>query len=109
MLKFRTIWFSCIWTIRKARNEHIFQGREVLVENMVEQSKLTYWKWLTAKLPNFGLLYCSMVFKSLGMYGFILVNAVQILLLNLTGSSSLSLLVGKSSFIDHGWFECGYW
>lgn len=74
---------------------------------MVEQSKLTSWIWLNENLPSFGLLYWSMVSKSFGMLGFILVNIVRILVLNLTGSSSLSLLVGKSSFIDHGWFEKG--
>lgn len=34
--KLTVIWFACLWSIWKARNEKIFQNEEISIEKMAE-------------------------------------------------------------------------
>jgi hypothetical protein len=37
------IWFACIWSIWKARNDKLFKNKEVCLENIVESVKRSSW------------------------------------------------------------------
>lgn len=43
------IWFACIWSIWKARNDKLFKYKEVYLENIVESVKRSSWNWLRFK------------------------------------------------------------
>jgi hypothetical protein len=45
----RVIWFACVWSIWKARNESIFRNKEICLDSMLEFVKVTSWNWLRIK------------------------------------------------------------
>jgi hypothetical protein len=50
------VWHAVIWILWRVRNNKIFSGKSILVDNVLEKIKCTSWKWLLATETN---LHCS--------------------------------------------------
>ncbi|MCH96298.1 F-box family protein [Trifolium medium] len=46
------IWNSLLWTIWKVRNDFVFNNKEVVIEEMVDQVKTQSWKWFIGRKTN---------------------------------------------------------
>jgi len=59
--KFRTsmwfIWHAVVWVIWNARNNRIFNGKTIEMEELVEQIKVTSWHWSMSRLKIATCLY----------------------------------------------------
>jgi hypothetical protein len=43
------VWHAVLWTMWRTRNEKIFLGKMIEVEEIIDKIKLVSWKWLLAK------------------------------------------------------------
>jgi hypothetical protein len=43
------VWHAALWTLWRTRNEKIFLGKMIEVEEIIDKIKLVSWKWLLAK------------------------------------------------------------
>jgi len=47
----RLIWHATVWVLWKARNDKVFNGRNMDVEAIVEEIKVWSWKWSLDRMP----------------------------------------------------------
>lgn len=45
----RLIWFATLWVLWKARNDNIFNERNLEVDEIVEEVKVLSWRWLLSR------------------------------------------------------------
>jgi len=48
---------SCVWTIWKERNNHIFNNKTLELHQLLDKVKLLSFTWLKAKMTNFAYTY----------------------------------------------------
>lgn len=46
------VWFACVWNIWKTRNRKLFRSKEICLEEMLEEIKVTPWNWLSINSNN---------------------------------------------------------
>ncbi|CAJ2647839.1 unnamed protein product [Trifolium pratense] len=46
------IWNSLMWTIWKVRNDAVFNNKEVVIEDVVDQVKTQSWKWFIDRMAK---------------------------------------------------------
>jgi hypothetical protein len=43
------VWHAVVWALWRARNDKIFNDKEVNVEELFDKIQISLWKWLIAK------------------------------------------------------------
>jgi len=55
----KLIWFSCVWTIWKERNNPIFNHTTLELHQLLDKVKLLSFTWLTTEMTNIAYTYIS--------------------------------------------------
>ena len=44
------IWHTIAWVMWKARNDKIFKGKSYMIEDLVEEIKVLFWRWFLDRM-----------------------------------------------------------
>lgn len=45
------IWLATVWVLWKARNDRIFNGVSLEVDDIVDEVKVLSWRWILCRMP----------------------------------------------------------
>ncbi|KAK2422414.1 hypothetical protein QL285_032949 [Trifolium repens] len=51
------VWHAVVWILWRARNDRIFSGKIVELEEIMDRIKIVSWKWLLAKKDSAPCLF----------------------------------------------------
>ncbi|GAU39392.1 hypothetical protein TSUD_295470 [Trifolium subterraneum] len=55
-IEFQVIWLACCWSIWKKRNNRLLAYKELSLETLVENVKITSWRWLKTHKHDFDMI-----------------------------------------------------